>query len=194
MRVTGIMRPHMAGIETVVLNGQPVAVAIAHSGGYADDNADPTFETLTYTGAGACDGLGNKQQKGDQSEDKRDNRALAAAAELAPSGHVVRVMVKVAGGFMQTQTQFLYVGLYQAENFRIEAGDGGYAVCRVTLKRASGQAPLSPEALELLSTAVHSARETAAKNKKRAAPAEAAPKDDDGAETVEAARPAKRGN
>ena len=129
-----MMRPHMAGIETLMQNGRPVAVAIAHSGGYADDNADPTFETLTYTGEGACDGLGNKQQKGDQSVDKRGNRALAAAAELAATGHVVRVLVKVQGGFMQTQTQFLYVGLYAAENFRTEQGDGGYDVCRVTLR------------------------------------------------------------
>jgi hypothetical protein len=167
----------MAGIDTKMVDGRPVAVAIAHSGGYADDNADPTFEKITYTGQGACDGLGNKQQKGDQSADKRGNRALAAAAEL---GSDVRVLVKVQGGFMQSGTQFLYAGLYVAKNFREEAGDNGYRVVRVDLQRKSGQTALSPEALELLKTAVHSAQDTAAKSKKRAAGDEAAPKEEAG--------------
>jgi hypothetical protein len=167
-RLVGLLKPHVRGIEDLMIEGRPVATAIADSGIYADNFADESFETIIYTGEGANDGLGNKQQKGDQSADVRCNRALAAAAELAPSGHCIRVLVKVQGGFMQTRTQFLFAGMYAAENFRCELGDNGYSVCRVTLRRAAGQAPLSEEALELLRTAVSLAREAAARSKKRA--------------------------
>jgi hypothetical protein len=144
-----MLRLLVGGIDTMMVDGRPVAVAIAHSGGYADDNADPTFETLTYTGEGGCDGLGNKQQKADQDVNLPGNRALAGAAELASSGHTVRVLVKVHCSdkyprCIQGRSQFLYCGLYSVESFGTESGSNGYLLCRAKLQRVAELALCPP--------------------------------------------------
>lgn len=142
LSIVGIHRPFQGGIDSVKLNGKPVATSIVASGGYPDDTDSSDADVLIYSGAGGNPGGGDKQA-GDQKLE-RGNLALKNSIDS-------RTPVRVIYGYKESKgsdsydarakiiSTFTYDGLYFVERYWQERGPNGFLVFKFQLRRMPNQ-------------------------------------------------------
>ncbi|KAG6902144.1 hypothetical protein C0995_003901 [Termitomyces sp. Mi166 len=153
---SGIHTKTYAGISGSIALG---AFSIVVSGGYADDDdqGDFLYAIMPFLSAlvlivvetGFTPALGHSIQVADQSFTHNDNRALQRSAETKRPVRVVRG--SGASSEYAPEYGYRFVGMYVVEDAYLAKGVHGYAVCRYSLRRVSGQPPIpKPRALPVM--------------------------------------------
>ncbi|KAK9809778.1 hypothetical protein WJX73_005432 [Symbiochloris irregularis] len=114
-----------------------VCCAIINSGGYKDDTDEGS--RILYTGSGANDGLGNKEQIENQKL-TRGNLALVANVYFGIPVRVFRKFDEPAGG--EYDSHYVYDGLYHVEAWHEVTGKKGFIIYQYTLVRVKDQGEL----------------------------------------------------
>ncbi|EHA8589632.1 histone-lysine N-methyltransferase, H3 lysine-9 specific SUVH6 [Cocos nucifera] len=142
LSIVGIHRPFQGGIDSMKLNGKPVATSIVASGGYPDDTDSSDADVLIYSGSGGNPGGGDKQA-GDQKLE-RGNLALKNCIDSMTPVRVIYGYKESKGSdFYDARSKiistFTYDGLYFVERYWQERGSHGFLVFKFQLRRMPNQ-------------------------------------------------------
>lgn len=149
LALIGLHSPLQAGIDTIKVDKQPVAISIVASGGYANDVE--SSDVLIYTGQGG-NAMGGEKQPEDQKLE-RGNLALKNCIDK-------KTLVRVIRGCKETKpvetydgrtnsgkpkmiATYTYDGLYTVEKYWPDLGPHGKLVYKFELRRVSGQPELA---------------------------------------------------
>ena len=156
----GVHRATCAGIWGTAKRGGAYSIIVASESAYGDDVDDG--ETMQYTGEGGIDRDAikhlNKRNHHELNKDQEWTKGNAALRENMVMGNPVRVMRssklknsafkpdRVQGAPKgKSRDTLQYAGLYRVTKAVLERGTGTpHRVCKFTLTRAPGQAPLVP--------------------------------------------------
>ncbi|CAD7705396.1 unnamed protein product [Ostreobium quekettii] len=138
--VVGLHRSPLAGIVWIPKSRAtktlpPVATSVVVGGMYEDDS--DMGNSITYTGEGGNNLLGNRKQISHQTL-TRGNEALAENWKL---GIPVRLLKKNNDKKKVSKVVFRYDGLWDVVKYYKETGKEGYSVWKFQLERRPGQEP-----------------------------------------------------
>jgi len=143
MAVCGMHHSWLSGIDYGKVQGETVALALASSGGYEDDEDDG--DTLWYTGSGGNDLLSSRRQVAGQDLSK-GNLGLFNCIESKTPVRMIRFVGEVPRERAYTGRLYVYDGLYNVNESKHEVGERGYGVFKFRLERLPDQPPLRSNA------------------------------------------------
>ena len=139
MAVCGMHNKWLSGIDYGKLQGQTIAVAVASSGGYEDDEDDG--DSLWYTGSGGNDLLSSRRQVAGQ-DLTNGNLGLFNCIESKTPVRMIRFVGEVARERAYSGRLFIYDGLYAVTEYKHEVGTRQHGVFKFKLERLPDQPPL----------------------------------------------------